>query len=256
MKEVSDLPTWFWMWVLVGSLWLVFKVMAFFREGGPSLVLPQYFFWVGTEAAPFRRDRVESRRLKVPISGPIVFILIALALVFVVVPSLTNPILVGWLGLISMLCLLHFGLFDLFAAFWNARGYPVERIMDAPWRATSLGEFWGQRWNRAFSRWARVHVFRPLVRRHGTIGGTVAGFLASGLAHEIVISLPAGGGWGLPTLYFLIQAAALLLQRSCGALRGIFFTLAAVLIPAPLLFHVPFIETVFAPMTRFFAPAL
>jgi alginate O-acetyltransferase complex protein AlgI len=152
-----------------------------------------------------------------------------------------------------MLCFLHFGLFDLLASSWAARGYSVIPIMDAPWKAASLADFWGNRWNRAFSRWARLHVFGPLSRRHGACLGLIGGFLVSGLAHEAVISLPAGSGWGLPTLYFLMQAAGVLGQRSTQCLRGTLPTLMIVLCPAPLLFHPPFLERVFAPMTRLVA---
>jgi alginate O-acetyltransferase complex protein AlgI len=86
----------------------------------------------------------------------------------------------------------------------------------------------------------------------------MAVFAASGLLHEAVISVPAGGGYGLPTAYFLLQGGAVLLERSSGGrraglgagLRGRAFT--AVLVAGPLfwLFHPPFVREVVLPMLR------
>lgn len=76
----------------------------------------------------------------------------------------------------------------------------------------------------------------------------MAGFLASGLAHELVISIPAKAGWGLPTLYFLIQWGMLALQKRFASIQGRLPTLAFVILPAPLLFHPPFLTDVMAPM--------
>lgn len=238
------------MWVLAGLLWILFKSMDFRAEGGAALVDPRYFAWVGTDAAAFRRDRRNGDRLLVNRAKPLLFIAAALGMLGFLAPEFDDPIMVGWVGIAAMLCLLHFGLFDLLAVFWDSRGYSVIPIMDSPWKAASLADFWGNRWNRAFSRWARIHVFRRLSRRYGSSLGLIGGFLVSGLVHEIVISFPAGSGWGLPTLYFLMQGAGVLCQRSIRCLRGTLPTLIAVLCPAPLLFHPPFLERVFAPMTR------
>lgn len=246
------MPRWLVMWIMAGGLWILFKGMVFVREGGSERVNPLYFLWVGTDVTAFRRARPAG-----PVSAnapwsSILFILVGI-LALIIARRSESVTVVGWLGLVAMLCLLHFGAFDLLAYLWARIGHPVERIMQAPWRAGSLAEFWGQRWNRAFSDWARVHVFRPLVRRWGTAGGTLAGFLASGLAHELVISLPAAAGWGLPTFYFLLQGGGVLAQRKWKCLRHRVLTLAAVLLPAPLLFHPPFVREVFAPMITLFS---
>src|SRR5260370_38671858 len=86
--------------------------------------------------------------------------------------------------------------------------------MSAPLRSTSLGEFWGKRWNLGFRQLAHELIFRPLCRR---LGADTAGFLVfvvSGLIHDLVISLPARGGYGLPPLYFLLQARGVTVERS------------------------------------------
>jgi alginate O-acetyltransferase complex protein AlgI len=250
MKEITELPGWVVMWVVAGSLWVLFKSMVFVREGGRERVDPRFFLWVGTDVSAFRFDRAIMPARSIGLWSPLAFLLAGFPALMLAGGG-ENVLLTGWLGLVAMLCLMHFGGFDLLAAFWTRLGYPVERIMQAPWLAASLAEFWGQRWNRAFSDWARGHVFRPLVRKWGTGAGTFAGFLASGLAHELVISFPAGAGWGLPTLYFLFQGGGVMVQRKWKRLRRPTLTLAAVLLPAPLLFHPPFIREVFAPMITF-----
>jgi len=148
--------------------------------------------------------------------------------------------------------LLHYGSFYLLARFFHWFGFSLTPIMLEPWKARDLSDFWGRRWNRAFSDWAGEFVFRPLAKRLDTVKGTLAGFLVSGLAHEFTISLPANAGYGLPTLYFLIQGVALLLFRKLKLppLPGRLATFLCVLLPAPLLFHPPFLERVIYPMIK------
>ena len=91
------------------------------------------------------------------------------------------------------------------AGFWRLRGVPVLRLFDNPVAARSLGEFWGRRWNLAFSDVARERIFRPVAGRWGAGWGILATFAFSGLLHDLLISVPAGGGYGNTTLYFLLE---------------------------------------------------
>jgi hypothetical protein len=83
-------------------------------------------------------------------------------------------------------------------------------------------------------------------------------FLVSGLLHETVISLPARGGWGGPTLYFLLQAAGVGFERSATgkhlhlgrAAIGRVWTFLVAVAPLPLLFHAPFVRNVIVPFYR------
>jgi alginate O-acetyltransferase complex protein AlgI len=84
---------------------------------------------------------------------------------------------------------------------------------------------------------------------------SLATFVVSGLVHELVISLPAGGGYGLPTTYFLIQWLGVVLERSpwgkrLGLRRGFVGWLFAFVIvagPMAILFHPPFVTGVMVP---------
>src|SRR2546428_52188 len=46
---------------------------------------------------------------------------------------------------------LHFGLFTIAAGAWRALGVDVGPLFLAPLQSRSLREFWGRRWNLAFS---------------------------------------------------------------------------------------------------------
>jgi hypothetical protein len=93
-----------------------------------------------------------------------------------------------------------------------------------------------------------------MARRIGSAGATLSAFVVSGLIHEIVISLPAGAGYGMPTAYFLLQGTAVLIQRKIaglrGALSGWLFTTIVVAAPVFWLFHPPFVARVIVPFLR------
>jgi alginate O-acetyltransferase complex protein AlgI len=128
-------------------------------------------------------------------------------------------------------------------------------LMNWPVVSASLSEFWGRRWNTAFRDLAHRFLFRPLAGRLGPRAGLAAGFLFSGAVHDLVISAPAGGGYGLPTLYFVVQGLGLLAERSRagrrlrldGGWRGRGFTALVVVGPAFGLFHPPFVRGVVLP---------
>jgi alginate O-acetyltransferase complex protein AlgI len=89
-----------------------------------------------------------------------------------------------------------------------------------------------------------------MARRFGVAAGVWGVFLVSGLAHEAVISVPAGAGFGGPTLYFAVQGAAMLWESGSPAGSGVWRrlrALAVLVVPLPLLFHASFVTGVCQP---------
>lgn len=170
------------------------------------------------------------------------------------VPS-DQSVLRGWIGMLGLIFLLHFGAFHLLALVWQKAGVVAGPIMCFPLASNSLGEFWGRRWNRGFNDIVRRHVFQPLQPRLGVMAATMLTFLASGLVHDLVISVPAHGGYGLPTMYFLLQGGGVLFERtSFGKKAGLrhgpggrLFTLTMTAVPAYWLFPPPFVQRVMVP---------
>jgi len=171
-----------------------------------------------------------------------------------VVPS-SHPLLAGWAGMVGLVLFLHFGTFHLIALAWQCAGIHAQPIMQRPIESESLGELWGKRWNLGFRKLSHTLVFQPLEKRLGTINGMLGAFLASGLVHELVISVPARAGYGLPTMYFLAQGLGVVAERSdrgrrLGLGRGVRGWLWTALIAAgPLfcLFHPWYVLRVMVP---------
>jgi alginate O-acetyltransferase complex protein AlgI len=161
----------------------------------------------------------------------------------------------GWIGLFGLIFLLHFGSFHLLALFWQARRVAAEPIMSHPIRSKNLSEFWGRRWNLGFRQLAYELLFQPLHNRIGVSAARLTVFLASGLIHDLVISLPTRGGYGLPTGYFVLQGLGVALERSSfgrkiGLRSGAFgwsFMLVVAAAPAFWLFHPRFVLRVILP---------
>jgi hypothetical protein len=176
------------------------------------------------------------------------------------VPTL-NPkssYIVGWFGMLGIALTLHFGLFHILSCACRQLGLAAVPIMDWPIAAQSLSEFWGKRWNLAFRDLTYRFLFRPLVRVFGPAGAVMAGFFLSGLVHDVVVSVPSGGGYGLPTCYFSIQGTAILAERSRWGrtiglgrgVRGWLFSLVVLVTPCALLLHEPFVCGVIFPFLQ------
>jgi alginate O-acetyltransferase complex protein AlgI len=166
----------------------------------------------------------------------------------------TVPLLLG-----ISLCL-HFGLFNMVTGGWRAAGYDAGPLFRAPWASGSLREFWGKRWNIAYTEMMQEAVLRPIKRNQG-LGGTdnpvgpraatAVIFLFSGLLHEVAISLPVQAGYGLPTAYFAIHGAATLFEQRVitpGTWPARIWTGLLVLLPLPLLFHPWFLRGIVWPL--------
>lgn len=152
------------------------------------------------------------------------------------------------MALVALSLMLHFGLLDLSAAFWRTRGVAADSLFRDPLRSASLSEFWSRRWNVGFAEMLAVAVNRPLRRPAGPAAALLASFLASGVLHELAISVPARGGYGLPTLYFAIHGVLVLAEKRRWLRPSRPLTLAALILPLPLCFHLPFLRAVVWPL--------
>ena len=256
-------PPWAFMWVLsyaifLGCKWLTWRRAIRHHPDAPLARSIAYMVaWPGMDADAFlAAGRVPPPPLSRWIEPALkagAGVTLLWGAVRLVPPDL--PLLRGWAGLLGLVLLLHFGTFHLLALAWRRAGVDAVPLMDRPTRARSLGELWGRRWNRGFHQLATNLCFRPLARRAGPTAAVLATFAASGVVHDLVISLPAGAGFGGPTAYFLIQGVGACVERAPAARRlgldrgwaGRAFTAAVALGPLPLLFHGPFLRRVIVP---------
>lgn len=180
--------------------------------------------------------------------------MVGAGLVWFAVPAIPaeDGLLRGWVGMVGIILMLHFGTFHLLALALQSVNLHARVNMQAPTRARSLADFWGNRWNTAFNVLADRYGFRPLTRRVGPRAALAVVFLASGLLHEVVITLPARGGYGLPTAYFALQAVGLLVERVPWIRRRPWlrrlFAWCVLLVPLGCLFPPVFVRNVILPM--------
>jgi len=93
-------------------------------------------------------------------------------------------------------------------------GAELEPQFDRPYLASSLGDFWGRRWNLMVPGVLRPCVYRPVRARLGATAGVLAAFLVSGAMHEVMfyyITLEAGTGE--VTAFFALHGACAVAER-------------------------------------------
>lgn len=255
----SACPRWLFMWLLAvgiyaGCKWLTWRQVS--RAGVPWQVQAAYLLaWPGLDAAAFLRAKPAKAPSPAEWSFAVGKTLLGALLFWLVARQVPEDevLLRGWVGMVGLVFLLHFGSFHVLSCFWRSRGRNARPLMNWPILATGVADFWGRRWNMAFRDLTHRFLFQPLTRRWGPGAATLAGFGMSGLVHDLVISVPAGGGHGLPTLFFVLQGFALLGERSGKALglgrgwRGWLFTALVVGGPAFVLFHPPFVRNIVVP---------
>jgi len=248
-------PRWAVMWALAFALYVGCKWLTWRRT--PVQDVPAWrhlaylLAWPGMDAAAFLNLRAGSPK---PAAREWLFATVRLCLGFgtlfgaarLVSPRF--PYLAGWVGMVGVILVLHFGTFHLLSCVWR----------DRPLASASLAEFWDRRWNTAFRDLTRRFLFRPFTAWIGPRPAVLAAFLCSGLVHELVISVPAGGGYGGPTLFFAVQGVAVLMERAHRARRtrlrrgwaGRLFAVLVLVVPAYALFHPPFVLGVVLPFIR------
>lgn len=260
------MPPWVFLWILSFAIYFGIKWLTWWgarsRVVHPAWRSVAYLLaWPGMDADTFLDVRQHVRRPS-PLRWFWATLEAILGVILLwIVARLIPPgqsLLRGWVGMLGLILLLHFGTFQIAALMWQSLGVKAEPIMSAPLRSTSLGEFWGKRWNLGFRQFAHELIFRPLYRSVGTATAGFWVFVVSGLIHDLVISLPAGGGYGLPTIYFTLQGAGVAVERSrfgkrCGLGRGTLgWCFMVVFLTAPVfwLFHPWFVMRVILPFMR------
>jgi Membrane bound O-acyl transferase family len=257
------LQPWEFMWLLAVAIYLGLKWVSWWKArsrvahtAGRSLVY--LLAWPGMDAESFldSRQRVSPPSLR-SCAWALFKTACGAALLWGVARALPENelLLQGWVGMIGFILVLHFGSFEMIALLWQRRGVNAGPIMSAPLRSTSLSEFWGKRWNLGFRQLSYDLIFRPLHRKWGAGLAGFLVFVTSGLIHDLVISVPARGGYGRPTIYFVLQGLGVAIERSAfgrqlglreGA-RGWLFMAAFTAAPVFLLFHPPFVLRVMVP---------
>src|SRR5262249_58339187 len=86
-----------------------------------------------------------------------------------------QEILRGWVGMVGVVLMLHFGSFHLLSCLWRSAGGEAPPLMNRPLLSTSVSEFWGKRWDTAFRDLTHRFLFRPLASPLGPRGAPAAG---------------------------------------------------------------------------------
>jgi hypothetical protein len=225
----------------------------------PLLRLLAYCIWPGMQPRQFLAGQKPDPDAPAPtVAGCLLNALAGGVLLWLVprfLPASTPFAIRFWIALVGFSFLSLFARPDLAALIFRALGFPVEKLWDCPVAATTLGEFWGRRWNRIVSGMAREVLFFPLARRVGARIALFAVFLYSGVYHEIA-SFIAQSGYGGPTLYFLLQYLGVAIENVRPVRRALLrspwlgraWTLAVVVAPLGLLVQPGLIDDFLVPI--------
>lgn len=149
-----------------------------------------------------------------------------------------------WAMFLPMSLAFHFGALRVLKACMRAAGFPVRTLFPNPLKTHGIGDFWSLRWNVGYSQMMQRVVGRPATAAIGRPAGVMAVFIASGLLHELAITLPVRSGFGGPTLYFIFHGLLALMEKKRGKAFGRIPTLLAVALPIGLLFPSSFRDQV------------
>ncbi len=233
---------------------LTFKQWGMFA-GGWAGMRAQPFATLGGKALPGAGQMIRFGISRLILGA--LLILGAHGLVRLQLNAEITHILVSVILLTGLSLILHFGVLSISAGMWRLSGANTYLLFRQPAKAFSLTDFWGKRWNLAFSEMTAISIFRPLRNRTGKAAALMIAFIFSGILHELALSLPVNSGYGLPTLYFVLHGGLVLLEKwfkdhnlnflenKLIAKVWLFFWLV---IPAPLLFHTEFIRQIVWPL--------
>lgn len=262
-----NVPPWGTMWGLAVTIYFALKGLVYCTADRHGVTIWRraafLFAWPGMDAKSFLVNAclLNERPTILEYVFATTKLLSGLAVLLVVVPNSmwVDDFTRGWIAMTGIALSLHFGLFHLLSCIWRTCDIHAIAIMNWPILAMSLSDFWGRRWNLAFRDLTYPFIYRPLARRFGGMTSLMLAFLVSGLVHDIVISVPAKGGYGAPTVYFLLQGLGISLEKSSlgrgiGLGRGLIgrlFCAAVLLLPSGFLFHSHFISRVILPFVTY-----
>jgi Membrane bound O-acyl transferase family len=258
----SRLAPWIFMWTLAAAIYAGCKWLTWRRSTSEDVPVWKHagylFAWPGLDADRFLCGRGGDVPDAREWGYALLTTALGIVLFFVFARWMPGAELAAWVGMVGFALAFHFGLLHLLSCAWRMGGVDAHRLMNNPLRSASLGDFWGRRWNTAFRDLTHQFLFRPLAPRFGARGAILAAFVFSGVVHELVISVPARGGYGGPTMFFCAQGLGLLFERGVLAQRlglargwrGWLFAMALLVSTAPVLFHPPFLRFVIVPFMR------
>jgi hypothetical protein len=218
--------------------------------------------WFGMRPALFETFPAPSQRLPYATIAMRGISRIALGMVLVYLSAViettnTSIMIIADLALlVGISFILHFGILNLSTAYWRWWGVNVKELFRSPYKSRSLNEFWGKRWNMAFSEMTTLIAYRPLKFKIGKTAAMIISFLLSGVLHEIAISLPVKAGYGLPMLYFALHGILMYTEEKSAFVQKILaskilahlWVLGWLILPIHLLFHPAFMEGVLKPL--------
>lgn len=175
-------PRWQMMWltafaIYCGCKWLTLA-RADVREVSFERKAAYLFAWPGLDANRFLGRSIPSRPGWAEWTLAISKLGLGIVILYRIMPSTAgiDVLIRGWVGLLGLAFVLHCGLFHVLSCLWRAVGVDARPLMEWPIAATSIGEFWGRRWNRAFRDLTYRFLFRPLIPPPRRSGRTAGGF--------------------------------------------------------------------------------
>lgn len=209
-----------------------------------TLTLPRYavfsLLWFGMDPASFRH-RKPGLAWREDVATGLVLVVIGTVGSWVVWRMEWRQVIVMFL---PMSLGFHFGGLRVLKGFMRFAGFPVRTLFPNALKCHGVSDFWSRRWNVGYSQMMQRLVGRPVAECVGANAAIMAVFIASGLLHEVAITLPVRSGYGLPTLYFTMHGLLVLVENASGRRVGRIATLILVAAPLGILFPTAFQDEV------------